>query len=129
MTCHYESVAEFPNPDIIYSYLVLRPRLINPNRPHSLSLTTMSILRSIQSSISSTFTFAYDACCRAVEQTVVNALKQGPIPRHVSFVMDGNRRFAQKINVKTGEGHYAGFKQGEKVKVTFTFLVVVVYRE
>ncbi|RUS22306.1 Decaprenyl diphosphate synthase-like protein [Endogone sp. FLAS-F59071] len=80
----------------------------------------MSTFHSIQSSISSTLTFAYDACCRAVEQTVINALKQGPIPRHVSFVMDGNRRFAQKINVKTGEGHYAGFKQGEKrIKLTF----------
>ncbi|KAG9293280.1 hypothetical protein G9A89_010651 [Geosiphon pyriformis] len=33
----------------------------------------------------------------------------GPIPKHIGFVMDGNRRFAKKLQVETGEGHYMGF--------------------
>ena len=46
---------------------------------------------------------------------LIQILKQGPVPQHVGFVMDGNRRFAKKINVKTGEGHYLGFKKLEEV--------------
>ncbi|RUP49402.1 hypothetical protein BC936DRAFT_142603 [Jimgerdemannia flammicorona] len=74
-----------------------------------------SALAAVPSHFSSTLTLAYDTACNVLERTVINAMKQGPMPRHVGFVMDGNRRFAQKINVNTGEGHYAGSKQGEKV--------------
>ncbi|TPX36339.1 hypothetical protein SmJEL517_g01512 [Synchytrium microbalum] len=36
-------------------------------------------------------------------------LKLGPIPRHVAFVMDGNRRYAKDKKKTTGEGHREGF--------------------
>ncbi|ORX68032.1 dehydrodolichyl diphosphate synthase [Linderina pennispora] len=36
-------------------------------------------------------------------------MKQGPIPQHVAFIMDGNRRFARKNHVVTSGGHRAGF--------------------
>ncbi|KAF2304499.1 hypothetical protein GH714_032801 [Hevea brasiliensis] len=33
----------------------------------------------------------------------------GPIPNHFAFIMDGNRRYAKKENMKEGAGHRAGF--------------------
>ncbi len=33
----------------------------------------------------------------------------GPIPKHVAFVMDGNRRFAKKKHIEIKEGHNSGF--------------------
>ena len=38
-----------------------------------------------------------------------NVLKMGPIPKHVAFIMDGNRRFAQKRNYDRAKGHLMGF--------------------
>ncbi|XP_015576325.1 dehydrodolichyl diphosphate synthase CPT3 [Ricinus communis] len=36
-------------------------------------------------------------------------LSVGPIPNHIAFIMDGNRRYAKKENMKEGAGHRAGF--------------------
>lgn len=41
-------------------------------------------------------------------------MKLGPIPKHVAFIMDGNRRFAKQRNLETHQGHSFGFKQLEK---------------
>ncbi|XP_044759234.1 dehydrodolichyl diphosphate synthase complex subunit DHDDS-like [Coccinella septempunctata] len=40
---------------------------------------------------------------------LVNVLKCGPIPKHVGIIMDGNRRYARKINVEKVVGHTMGF--------------------
>lgn len=36
-------------------------------------------------------------------------LSSGPIPNHIAFIMDGNRRYAKKRNLEEGAGHRAGF--------------------
>lgn len=36
-------------------------------------------------------------------------IKLGPIPQHVAFIMDGNRRFASNNCLNTTEGHSRGF--------------------
>jgi ditrans,polycis-polyprenyl diphosphate synthase len=33
----------------------------------------------------------------------------GPIPNHLAFIMDGNRRYAKKEKLEEGAGHRAGF--------------------
>ncbi|KAJ2455284.1 cis-prenyltransferase [Coemansia sp. RSA 2424] len=46
----------------------------------------------------------------------VRVLRQGPIPQHVGFIMDGNRRFAKKAHMETpSRGHMAGFTKLTKV--------------
>ncbi|XP_055539837.1 dehydrodolichyl diphosphate synthase complex subunit Dhdds [Wyeomyia smithii] len=43
------------------------------------------------------------------QRAIIKVLKAGPIPRHVAFIMDGNRRFARKENIEKTEGHSKGF--------------------
>ena len=39
----------------------------------------------------------------------------GDIPRHVAFIMDGNRRFARKKNYAHAQGHLLGFDKLSQV--------------
>jgi hypothetical protein len=45
-----------------------------------------------------------------IRELLIGALRQGPIPRHVAFVMDGNRRSARSHRIETVEGHNLGFE-------------------
>ncbi|KAF6175878.1 hypothetical protein GIB67_003366 [Kingdonia uniflora] len=40
---------------------------------------------------------------------VFSILSVGPIPNHIAFILDGNRRYVQNWNMKEGEGHKVGF--------------------
>lgn len=42
-------------------------------------------------------------------------LASGPIPKHVAFVMDGNRRFARLRNRQVVHGHEQGFESLKNV--------------
>lgn len=46
----------------------------------------------------------------SLKELLIGALKQGPVPQHVAFVMDGNRRFARSHGIETVEGHNLGFE-------------------
>ena len=41
----------------------------------------------------------------------------GPIPKHIAFIMDGNRRYAKKCQVERQEGHSQGFNKLAEVCV------------
>ncbi|OTB04845.1 hypothetical protein M426DRAFT_57980 [Hypoxylon sp. CI-4A] len=67
-------------------------------------------------------------------ELLIGTLKQGPIPRHVAFEMDGNRRFAKNHKIETIEGHHLGFealarvleicyKSGVKVVTVYAFSI------
>jgi ditrans,polycis-polyprenyl diphosphate synthase len=47
---------------------------------------------------------------RQLRDLLIGALRQGPMPQHVAFVMDGNRRFAREQHIETVEGHNMGFE-------------------
>ncbi|KAI9880552.1 MAG: cis-prenyltransferase [Pleopsidium flavum] len=69
-----------------------------------------------------------------LRELLIGALRQGPIPQHVAFVMDGNRRFARNHQIETVEGHNLGFealarilevcyKSGVKVVTIYAFSI------
>ncbi|KAG9723764.1 dehydrodolichyl diphosphate synthase, partial [Aureobasidium melanogenum] len=69
-----------------------------------------------------------------VRELLIGALRQGPIPGHVAFVMDGNRRYARTHHIETVEGHHLGFealarilevcyKSGVKVVTIYAFSI------
>jgi ditrans,polycis-polyprenyl diphosphate synthase len=57
----------------------------------------------------------WEGVSKNVQKLCIEMLKRGPIPQHVAFIMDGNRRFAKKLGVPTNIGHSLGFSSLEKV--------------
>jgi len=49
-------------------------------------------------------------------RALTSALRAGTIPRHVAFIMDGNRRFARREGVETSLGHSMGFDKLREVR-------------
>ncbi|EEY19228.1 cis-prenyltransferase [Verticillium nonalfalfae] len=69
-----------------------------------------------------------------LRELLIGALKQGPVPQHVAFEMDGNRRYARGKRMETIEGHHHGFealarvleicyKSGVKVVTVYAFSI------
>ncbi|XP_050379158.1 dehydrodolichyl diphosphate synthase CPT3-like [Argentina anserina] len=44
-----------------------------------------------------------------LRKCLFSVLTVGPIPAHIAFIMDGNRRYAKRRNLPVGEGHKAGY--------------------
>jgi ditrans,polycis-polyprenyl diphosphate synthase len=44
-----------------------------------------------------------------LRKCVIAVLSYGPMPKHIAFIMDGNRRYAKSRSIKEGTGHRVGF--------------------
>ena len=53
-----------------------------------------------------------------VRRAFLTVLRAGPIPQHVAFVMDGNRRYARVKGMKVIQGHVDGFVALRRVRRT-----------
>ncbi|PSN61058.1 undecaprenyl diphosphate synthase family protein-like protein [Corynespora cassiicola Philippines] len=71
---------------------------------------------------------------RQLRELLIGALRQGPVPQHIAFVMDGNRRYARSHHIESIEGHNLGFealarileicyKTGVKVVTIYAFSI------
>ncbi|KAF2862470.1 Undecaprenyl diphosphate synthase [Piedraia hortae CBS 480.64] len=69
-----------------------------------------------------------------VRSILISTLALGPVPAHIAFVMDGNRRYARQRALETVEGHNLGFealarvleicyKSGVKVVTIYAFSI------
>ncbi len=56
---------------------------------------------------------------RLLRRLVYLLLRTGPIPQHIAFIMDGNRRFAEQCHLDRMAGHLQGYK---KVTMTATHM-------
>jgi ditrans,polycis-polyprenyl diphosphate synthase len=57
-------------------------------------------------------------CLHALATTfLLYLLSLGPMPRHVGFVMDGNRRYARGRGKRVAEGHSDGFQSLRRVRL------------
>jgi len=52
---------------------------------------------------------AYDSLTSAFRRGLIKVLAAGPVPQHIAFVMDGNRRYARQRNMAIKQGHTDGF--------------------
>lgn len=43
-----------------------------------------------------------------MKDLLIAAIKTGPVPKHIAFIMDGNRRYAKNRSIKLRDGHSAG---------------------
>ncbi len=77
---------------------------------------------------------------RAYEQRLLKEVLQGPVPRHVAIIMDGNRRFAETFGLGTGKGHQMGrdkleemldwcLEAGIRVLTVYAFSTENLYRD
>lgn len=61
-----------------------------------------------------------------LRELLIGALRQGPLPGHVAFVMDGNRRFARNHGIETIEGHNCGFEALARVRsIPFRYMCTI----
>lgn len=62
------------------------------------------------SSTSTSTSWVRDSTLTWTQRLAINVLRCGPIPRHVAFIMDGNRRYATKTGMSNKtDGHRLGF--------------------
>ncbi|KAI0636762.1 Di-trans-poly-cis-decaprenylcistransferase [Trametes polyzona] len=59
--------------------------------------------------ISSTFSWLRDEVSAKAENALISILAAGPIPQHVAFILDGNRRYARSKGMQVKQGHTDGF--------------------
>jgi len=51
-----------------------------------------------------------------LRRALFSVLRAGPIPQHVAFIMDGNRRYARTLGIKLIQGHVDGFVALRRVR-------------
>lgn len=59
--------------------------------------------------------YVYDRLQRARTRQLLEKVRTGPVPKHVGIIMDGNRRFAQRLGLDPNAGHVLGRKKLEDV--------------
>ncbi|XP_047545876.1 dehydrodolichyl diphosphate synthase complex subunit DHDDS [Vanessa atalanta] len=56
-------------------------------------------------------------CISFFQLFCIKVIKNGRVPQHLAFIMDGNRRYAKKLSVNCSAGHVKGFdKLSETLK-------------
>ncbi|KAI0780720.1 Di-trans-poly-cis-decaprenylcistransferase [Trametes elegans] len=59
--------------------------------------------------ISSSLGWLRDQATAKAQDALLSALAAGPIPQHIAFIMDGNRRYARSKGMQVKQGHTDGF--------------------
>ena len=57
----------------------------------------------------------YNYIINNIKNFILKIIQKGPIPQHIGFIMDGNRRWGFKNRVSIPEAHYKGAKNIENI--------------
>ncbi|KAL6897985.1 hypothetical protein ACP4OV_006581 [Aristida adscensionis] len=74
--------------------LVSRTPLVDPKIEKPDDMVSTGVLASFQN---------------LLRKCIIAVLSYGPMPKHIAFIMDGNRRYAKFRSIKEGAGHRVGF--------------------
>lgn len=66
--------------------------------------------------LSSSVGWIRDQAAAKAEDALISILSAGPIPQHVAFILDGNRRYARSKGIQVKQGHTDGFYTLRKVR-------------
>jgi ditrans,polycis-polyprenyl diphosphate synthase len=69
------------------------------------------------------FQWVAESALANIRGFLLNALRRGPIPKHIAFIMDGNRRYAKEHGLAIAEGHRAGIIALMKVSFHARYLL------
>eukprot|EP00761_Pharyngomonas_kirbyi_P001455 gb/GECH01001459.1/.p1 GENE.gb/GECH01001459.1/~~gb/GECH01001459.1/.p1 ORF type:complete len:327 (+),score=52.36 gb/GECH01001459.1/:1-981(+) len=59
--------------------------------------------------------FLPSVVCRWIQQAALHVVRCGGVPKHVAFIMDGNRRWARQRGLDQQRGHVSGFMSLENI--------------
>jgi tritrans,polycis-undecaprenyl-diphosphate synthase [geranylgeranyl-diphosphate specific] len=59
--------------------------------------------------------YVYSRLLRARTRKLLEEVREGHVPNHVGIIMDGNRRFAQRLGLDPAAGHLMGRRKLEEV--------------
>ena len=65
--------------------------------------------------ISTPFGWLRDPASARAQDALLAVLAAGPVPQHIAFILDGNRRYARSKNMQIKQGHTDGFYTLRKV--------------
>lgn len=76
----------------------------------ALVLVSAPARRQVSSSVVEALALPARVASRCVSAALKAVLRTGPIPKHVAFIMDGNRRWAKQQGLRTLAGHNTGYQ-------------------
>jgi ditrans,polycis-polyprenyl diphosphate synthase len=62
--------------------------------------------------------WAREKTLSVIRKALLKVLAAGPVPKHVAFVMDGNRRYARSRHLAVQRGHSDGFLALQRVSIS-----------
>ena len=66
----------------------------------------------------------YDSLLSSFRRGLIKVLAAGPVPQHIAFVMDGNRRYARQRNMAIKQGHTDGFYALRQVRSMICLVLI-----
>lgn len=105
----------------IWSDQSIKCGLLNTKKMH----IPLSFSYSSSSTIMDTLQRYLDSANDMLQGACIKVLSKGRIPRHIGFILDGNRRFARKAGAESTKfGHYEGFRQLQMVRDSVAMLTM-----
>ncbi len=96
---------------------LVRVTLRRPNQETSELSLPPAIMLGVLSFLFLCFSWLQTKLIARAQRLLLRVLAAGPVPRHVAFVMDGNRRYARMNHKQVNQGHADGYLALRRVRI------------